>query len=248
MSESDLNHVLMLNNNVIGVFNSMTQLNNYVDGCVQNNFFTKEMICVKTFVVNSCFNVDLPVCNLQANNNNKILLLKNVKSSPVRNTQQPVKDDVKKSEEYLKIQQDKAELTHKINMLKNNKKKIENEMSIFNTEVELYKKFKHNLETDKTFSVPELFDIKYKLYSSLDNENKLNFDDYYRKWLEIRPSNNYNMFDTNSYEMSYHNKNILERENNNKHTLEGFVDKETFLETIPECDEKKDFSMEVTIS
>ena len=45
MSESDLNHVLMLNNNVIGVFNSTLQLNNYVDGCVQNNFFTKE--CLK---------------------------------------------------------------------------------------------------------------------------------------------------------------------------------------------------------
>ena len=248
MSESDLNHVLMLNNNVIGVFNSTLQLNNYVDGCVQNNFFTKEMICVKTFVVNSCFNVDLPVCNLQANNNNKILLLKNVKSSPVRNTQQPVKDDVKKSEEYLKIQQDKAELTHKINMLKNNKKKIENEMSIFNTEVELYKKFKNNLETDKTFCIPELFDIKYKLYLSLDNENKLNFDDYYRKWLEIRPSNNYNMFDTNSYETSFHNKNILERESNNEINLAEFVDKKTFLETIQECDEKKDFSMEVTIT
>lgn len=249
MSESDLNHVLMLNNNVIGVFNSTLQLNNYVDGCVQNNFFTKEMICVKTFVVNSCFNVDLPVNNSQVNN--KILLLKNAKtnvSNPVKNITLPVKDDSKNSEEYLKIQQDKAELTHKINMLKNNKKKIENEMSIFNTEVELYKKFKHNLETDKTFSVPELFDIKYKLYLSLDNENKLNFEDYYKKWLEIRPSNNYNMFDTNSYEMSYHNKNILEHESNNKINLEEFVDKKTFLEIIKECDEEKDFSLEVEIS
>ena len=56
------------------------------------------------------------------------------------------------------------------------------------------------------------------------------------------------MFDTNSYEMSYHNKNILERESNNEINLEEFVNKKTFLEIIKECDEEKDFSLEVEIS
>ena len=45
MCDSNLSCVLMLNNNVIGVFNSIERLNNYVSGCVQNNFFTKGPSC-----------------------------------------------------------------------------------------------------------------------------------------------------------------------------------------------------------
>jgi len=197
MCDSNLSCVLMLNNNVIGVFNSIERLNNYVSGCVQNKFFTKEMISIKTFVVNSCLGVSLPVNKPQAS--------KPQASKPQASKQQvnnlqvskPLKTNVKKLENPQSLSPiERTELTHKNNVLKNDKKKMENELNIYNTEVEIYKQFKDKKKKDDTFMIPEMFRVKYKLYSELDNKNKLNFDDYHKKWSEIKPPSSCNIFDT----------------------------------------------------
>ena len=204
MCDSNLSCVLMLNNNVIGVFNSIERLNNYVSGCVQNKFFTKEMISIKTFVVNSCLGVSLPVNNKpqvskpQVNTFTSKHQVSTTTSNQQVNNQQvskPLKTNVKKLEN-LQSPIERTELTHKNNVLKNDKKKMENELNIYNTEVEIYKQFKDKKKKDDTFMIPEMFRVKYKLYSELDNKNKLNFDDYHKKWSEIKPPSSCNIFDT----------------------------------------------------
>jgi hypothetical protein len=218
-NNSNLNYVLQLNNKVIGVYNNKNDLNHYINGCIQNNFFTREMILIETFINNTCCMVPYndnnninntnnillrnKVINIKTSNNNKVI------NKNVNNTNDINKDDIKSTEEYKKIQESKADLTHKINILKITKKKIENEKNIYNIEKELYKKFKLEKSKNETFVIPEMFEIKYKLYTELEKDNMVDdFDEYYKRWLEIKPSNNYNMFDTNSYEMSFHNDNV----------------------------------------
>jgi hypothetical protein len=255
----NLNYVLQLNNKVIGVYNNKNDLNNYINGCIQNNFFTREMILIETFINNTCCMVPYDNNNVTNNNNNNannILLRnkvinKNTSNNKVNNNtilNNINKDiDIKSNEEYKKIQESKAELTHKINMLNITKKKIENEKNIYNIEKELYKKFKLEKSKNDTFVIPEMFEIKYKLYTELEKDNMVDdFDEYYKRWLEIKPSNNYNMFDTNSYEMSFHNDNVKNKdstkvEESNKDNLQSNS------QSILQSDSRSELLIEVMI-
>ena len=108
-----------------------------------------------------------------------------------------------KDENYKKIVQDKIDTKHEINELKQKKKKIEESKIAYEVDIKLYEKFKNEKEKQKTFIIPEIFNLKYELFEKLETTNRLSFDYFYNEWEKIKPKNNYSMFGSNSYEDSY---------------------------------------------
>lgn len=48
-----LGYILFNNQNVIGIFNDEEIMNNYIDGCIQNNFFNRDTIKIEKYTMNS---------------------------------------------------------------------------------------------------------------------------------------------------------------------------------------------------
>lgn len=222
----DLVYILYLNNKVIGVFDSKSSLDTFVNGCEQNDFFYKKNIYVESFVRNSCLKYESSN-NVHVNTSVNTNVNKNVNTNQIDRVKETdeknriisiletykIKNDIKKkkkelekSEEFLKNTQEKIDLTSKINELKLQKKKIEESHNEYNNDIQLYNKFKKDKESNINFIIPELFTLKYGIFEKLNNEKKINFENFREEYNKVKPKNNYDMFSANPYEESFVNK------------------------------------------
>ena len=89
------------------------------------------------------------------------------------------RDDNKKKNKLMNdIGQEKIDVTYHINLLKQEKKKIQEKENEYNYDLELYKKFKELKGTNNNFKVPELFVNKYNIFLKLEDSNELSFDNF----------------------------------------------------------------------
>jgi hypothetical protein len=216
----DFVYILYLNNKVIGVFDNKFSLDTFVNGCEQNDFFYKKNIYVESFVRNSCLKYEsshnvkvdnkknpneIDIRVKETNDKNRIISL--LETFKIKNDIKKKKEELEKSEEFLKNTQEKIDLTSKINELKLQKKKIEEAQNEYNNDIQLYHKFKKDKDSNINFIIPELFTLKYGIFDKLNNEKKLNFENYREEYNKIKPKNNYDMFSANPYEESFVHKN-----------------------------------------
>ena len=114
------------------------------------------------------------------------------------------KQKLEETNEYKKMQQDKIDITHQINKLKIEQKKLKEAEVEYNLNLNLYKKFSEEINKDpKNFKMPELFTLKYNIYERLDKENNLNFENYKAIWDKEKPKNEYELFKSNPYEDAF---------------------------------------------
>jgi len=214
--------VLYLKDVVIGTFNNEHLLNCFVKGGIQNNFFTEQDIKKDIFELNTICKVNKILSKeesqqiledeerfkiqkiLEDKHNNIILLEENNKKIKEENKRKL--EEFKKTEEYIKIQEERAVLTNEINQLKLKKKKLQELEQEYNINLNLYKKFVEEKTKDSEFKIPELFILKYSIYERLDKENNLNFENYKIIWEKEKPKNEYDLFKTNTYEDSFISK------------------------------------------
>jgi len=220
--------VLYLKDVVIGTFNNEHLLNCFVKGGIQNNFFTEQDIKKDIFELNTICKVNIISKEnkilskeeskqiledeerfkiqkiLEDKHNNIILLEENNKKIKEENKRKL--EEFKKTEEYTKIQEERAVLTNEINQLKLKKKKLQELEQEYNINLNLYKKFVEEKTKDSEFKIPELFTLKYSIYERLDKENNLNFENYKIIWEKEKPKNEYDLFKTNTYEDSFISK------------------------------------------
>ena len=193
--------ILFLKNEAIGIYDNEEILNNFINGCLQNNFFNKDDIKIKKYNINSinCLNID------NTNYQNKIISEKKeiIKEKKIEN----IKKNVIESEEYIKLMQMKIDTKHQINELKKQKIKLEEEKESYEYDLKIYKKLKNEKEKIENFEIPEIFILKYNIYKKLEESNELNFQVFTKEWEKIKPVNNYNLFTTNTYENSFTNLN-----------------------------------------
>jgi hypothetical protein len=197
-----LGYVLFNNGNIIGIFDDEQIMNTYIDGCIQNNFFNKDKIKIEKYTMNSlyCHNKDKLIKII---NKEKIVELNKSQEKIIESNDKIDFKELCKDENYKKIVQDKIDTKHEINELKQKKKKIEESKIAYEVDIKLYEKFKNEKEKQKTFIIPEIFNLKYELFEKLETTNRLSFDYFYNEWEKIKPKNNYSMFGSNSYEDSY---------------------------------------------
>ena len=187
--------ILFLKNEAIGVFDNEEILNNFINGCLQNNFFNKDNIQIKKYNINSinCLNIE-----------NKII--KELDLENIKNLEKEKKELIE-SDEYKNLMQIRIDTKHQINELKKQKIKLEEEKESYEYDLKIYKKLKNEKEKIENFEIPEIFILKYNIYKKLEESNELNFQVFIKEWEKIKPVNNYNLFTTNTYENSFTNLN-----------------------------------------
>jgi hypothetical protein len=84
----------------------------------------------------------------------------------------------KKTKLMNEIGQEKIDVTYHINLLKQEKKKLQEKENEYNYDLELYKKFRELKETNTNFKIPELFVNKYNIFLKLEESNELSFDNF----------------------------------------------------------------------
>lgn len=203
--------ILFYKGNILGVFNDKECLNNQISNGKEIELFNEDDIKIINYKVNTI---------LSKNNNEKIP--ENIKQE---NTKQPkkhiiikkehipeVKNDKPKlsQEEFDKIAQEKIDITHSINLLKMEKKKLEEEENVYNTDIKLFNMFKNHKLNNDDFQIPELFEPKYYIMKELEDKNELNFKNFKVEWDKVKPKNNYNMFGENDYEKKFETVNNIE--------------------------------------
>ena len=223
--------VLYLRGVVIGAFDNEYLLKCFIDGGIQNKFFTDKDINTEKFVMNTNYNLtNNKVVNEEDEERNGIqeILIKNrltegnykkcenrIKKEELERVEEETKKRkeeetkirkriLEESDEYKILQQDKIDLTHNINKLKLEKKKLKEAETEYNMNLNLYKKFSEEIaKKSENFSIPELFLLKYSIYDKLEKENNLNFESYKAIWDKEKPKNEYELFKSNPYEDTF---------------------------------------------
>ena len=196
--------ILFLKNEAIGIYDNEEILNNFINGCYQNNFFNKDDIKIKKYNINSinCLNIE-----------NKVIPEKNLETKKNLETEKNLENKKKElieSEEYKKLMQMKIDTKHEINELKKQKIKLEEDKESYEYDLKIYKKLKNEKEKIENFEIPEIFTLKYNIYKKLEESNELNFNVFKTEWEKVKPQNNYNLFTANTYENLFTNLNNKE--------------------------------------
>lgn len=184
-------YIVKYNNNTVGVYDSFDNANDFVIGCYQNNLMTQSAEIIG-YKLNSCCWFEkntIPFKNYTHHNHTPVLKSEQKKvtnNTPVLKPEQKQVNTIKKIDlndsEYLKVNHDRTELNHKINMLETYKAKIEESKSVYNSDLKLYELFTKNSLENPSFIIPEIFNKKYDLFKKLKDNNELSWENFVKEY------------------------------------------------------------------
>jgi hypothetical protein len=209
-----MSFLLYQDNNIVGVFDEINKARDMANGIIENGW-AKDFHIVQ-YKLNTC-------CK------GRTINIEN--KEDVNNYQEINSDSDDSSDSGNMDSQEAEDLQKKLNVLKLQKEKIEESKTKYEVDVKLYYDFKKKLETDNTFTIPELFVEKYKIFHQLDIENNISWEsfsllykepDFYGKFSNIfEVTNSFeNRFlqntesDTEASTESSHSSNISEDSDN----------------------------------
>jgi len=201
----NFNYLIEYNSKIIGVFNTFNDAELFSLSCIQNNFMKNEFVKILVFHSNSCYCSEIKYITnfkkfnfININNNlsnsdnilnsdsNNIVNSDNILNSDFNNNDSDKNypnNNNNKEEENIELEEfrhKKIELQHEINLINCEKRKLEEKKNIYESDLKLFNIF-INKSSDE---VPELFISKFNIMKKLNNENKLNFDNYYNNIYE----------------------------------------------------------------
>lgn len=234
--ESDT-FLLELNGKIIGVFSSFYKTEIYVRGCIQNGFMSRnDKINILTFRNDSCLCMSktcfVDTWKLPEDNTIRSVHIDIKQTTP---KVKPPIDKPKKSNESdpitLKMAKQKIDIQHKINLLKQQKEKIAESKKVFESDLKLFDMFKTSKRNDSNFMIPELFEKKYILMEKLEQENRLDWENFVTEFQQETFYNEY--FGLNDYEKSFLNYegDSSDENKSDKSTIDEEMDLETDSET-----------------
>ena len=154
------------NNKIIGVYNNFDDAETFVLSCLQNRLMI-HTVKILTFRMNSCFQIESKQISLnqQLSNNQDATHIKPVVivQKKIINTKPVINVDPKNVETLQKIAKEKIDLQHKINILKNHKKKLDESKNVYENDIKLFESFNDIKTNDPEFIIPELFREKYNI-------------------------------------------------------------------------------------
>lgn len=220
MEKDNLLYLIDINDKIIGTYNNLSDAETYILGCFQNNFYTSAKI--KIFKINSCYSIET---KSYASSNPTITVNKPITNEKIIIKENPSFQD--NNEEFLQMAKQKIEIQHKINILKNQKEKMEESKRVFENDLKLFNLFYESKQKDSSFEVPELFKKKYDIMIKLNIDNKLTWNEFIKEF--HTGENNYeDYFGLNSYESVFIES---ENENENKNFSEE-IDIESDSSTV----------------
>lgn len=161
-------YVLFNNNNVIGCFNDKQQLDMMMNGLKKNKLCNN--LKYQTYHPNS-------ICLFELN--------ETIETTPVIN--KPVELTEKDIEK-------KRKLEYNLNVLKQRKERLEESQRTYKVDFDLFNKFKKIRENDSTFEIPPLFIKKWELMLQLEEEGRLNWENFHSEYKHEASNNNYSEY------------------------------------------------------
>ena len=183
--------ILYLNDKIVGVYDNEKTMNIFIDGAVQNNFFSKENIKIEKFAMNSCLNLSFK---------------KELPVSVDEPSKKEIKKEMMKTDEFKEMMQEKTDLVNQINRIKYDKKLMIEKENLYKEDLKLYNAFITEKNQNSKFVIPELFTIKFNIFEKLNSNNTISFETFSEEYDKVKPANNYDMFKSNAYETSFEGK------------------------------------------
>ena len=174
--------LLYQDNKIVGVFDDLKQAKNMAQGILDNGW--AKNFHIEVYKANSCCKIN----EVKIDN--------------------PDESEIESDTESIIIETQSEEdenLQSKLNTLKLQKEKIEESKTKYEVDYKLYKEFKEKLETDNSFTIPELFIEKYKIFHQLDQEDNISWDSFSMLYKEPDYFGSYsNVFEiSNSFETKF---------------------------------------------
>jgi len=175
-------YALFKSSKLIGIFDTEENVNNMINGLQQNKLCKEKELSVRKFNNNS-------ICEFKDNNNNNNLNNNNLNNNIEQVTELSFEEEEKRNKE-------KCEVEYELNNLKKNKDKIDESKKTYKVDLDLYQKFKKLKNNSNEFEIPQLFIEKYRVFEMIENDNNLNWENFYTNYKpEIFLSSYGNMFD-----------------------------------------------------
>lgn len=190
-------HLIEHNNKVIGSYTDHEQAELFIDSCIQNNLMKNAKIL--TFKNNSCFLVSSKVYEKKVEEI-EIVKIEEIKTEKVIEIYD-LEESKLKEEKNEETKKESVKLQHKINILKNYKKKIEESKVMYDNDLKLYNLFSENKNNDEKFIIPELFIEKYNLFNRLKEKNDLCWETFFKEYKTVNYYDDH--FKLTSYEDNF---------------------------------------------
>lgn len=189
-------YIIEYNGNILGIYNDYNNLTNLINGLKQNNLMNISNINILEYSINSIYCIKK--YNYLDESKKEIL--------PLNNNNLDITDP-----NVIKKLNEKIEIQHNINILNLKKEKAKELKQIYDNDIKLYEIFKKEIDNNENFIIPELFQIKYKIFNLLEKENKLSFENFIKE--QNNNETDIELFKPNEYENKFINeKNIINNE------------------------------------
>lgn len=175
-------YALFYDTELIGLFDNEEEINNMKKG-LTIHFTVESDLKVKVFKKNTLIEVE--------NTETEDKYEKSSEANTTLSYHSETEEEKVDSEEKEKIIEEKKDVQRQINKMKELKDKLEERRNIYDNDIKLYNLFKLKLEEEEDFKIPELFEKKFKLLRELEGEDKLNFENFNRLYVEERLTNSY---------------------------------------------------------
>lgn len=184
---------LYFKNDIIGLFNSKEQCDNFVKSLEKYNFAK-----INDFYANE-YHVNSLLCTRKITFDKSKNLNKEEPEFVITNE---ISEKLNNSEEYKKIKEEEKKIYNKKKELEKQREKIKEMKNMFEVDKKLYTQFKEKLKEDDTFEIPILFRKKNQLLSKLEKDNTLNFENFmYFYDINEKDDNSYSqLFESDNHE------------------------------------------------
>ena len=247
-------YIVEYNKQIISVWNTFESAKTFIMGCQQNRLMNSPAD-IKTYKINTCFCFETETISLtniikpivKSDTHSKPIIKPNslsfvsqidIEDNPKKHSieseiKHSIESEIKPNHEYVEKSKQKIELQHKINILKQQKKKIDESKITYENDYKLFELFTESKQKDPNFIIPEIFTKKFDLMTHLHKENKLSWDNFVKDFQHDNLYNDY--FGLNSYEEMF-----LESDDENKSDISEELDIESDSSTsTSDSDNKK---------
>lgn len=214
--------ILKVNEKLCGIYNSEDSVNNFIKSCLNCNFIKKsDKVLLQYYQINSFILNDTKIINLSDNTLKNIETVEinydNIKNTNIyeefsdsdisevssidaTNFLKIKKQEREKFNKFIELGQEKIDLQSQINKLNLDKKNLSEKKIKYDCDIELYDKFKNLKKINQNFEIPDLFINKFNLFTSLEENNDLNFEAFIDKYVdETLKTSYFELFESQEY-------------------------------------------------
>ena len=210
---------LLHKDSLIGLYNDYKKCKNMMDGLVSNKFTQLKHLSIVRYFDNSIL-IDTSD------------LVEHFTTEETTDTSESSESEKELDKETLdkinKKKEKQSKIIYNLTLLKKEKEKLEEKKLAYKTDYELFKKFNKIKADNSSFTIPELFQEKYKIMTELQEANNLNWDSFNKKYIVKDLNTSYDkILDKN--DIKYPGKKLLDVSSTES---ESATDTESETETV----------------